>query len=147
MAITKFKGENRFLSNFEPVWVEFEGKEYPSTEHAYQAAKTLVEEEREKIRLKDTAAKAKRAGKTVTMRPDWDKVKLQVMEELIRQKFQRDDLAEKLLATGDQELVEGNTWGDTFWGVCKGKGENNLGQILMKVRNDLKVALSQSELV
>ena len=60
------------------------------------------------------------------------------MEDFLRQKFTDSDLKEKLLATGDAELIEGNHWGDVIWGVCNGIGENNLGKLLMNIRNDLK---------
>lgn len=138
MAIEDFSGEMRWLSNFHPVNVMFDGKKYPSVEHAYQAAKTLEEAERTKIRNLNKASLAKSAGKKVTMRPDWEKVKLGIMEDLVRQKFKNPDLKEALLKTGDEKLIEGNWWGDTFWGVCKGKGQNHLGKILMRVRKELK---------
>lgn len=136
MQITKFHGDHAFLSNFHPVPVVFEGLEFPSVEHAYQAAKTVDPAERQRF-LTGTAAQAKRAGRKVTLRPDWAEVRLGVMERLVRQKFRRPELRELLLATGEAELVEGNHWNDTFWGVCKGKGENHLGRILMKVRAEL----------
>jgi len=60
------------------------------------------------------------------------------MTDLVRQKFSNPQLAKQLLDTKDFELIEGNTWGDTFWGVCSGKGQNNLGKILMQIRNELK---------
>jgi len=136
MAITSFSEENRFLSNFYPCVVEMEGIEYPSVEHAYQAAKTLNVAEREEIVLL-TAGQAKRRGYRVTLRADWESIKLGIMEDLVRQKFNKEILREKLLATGDAELIEGNDWGDKFWGVCNGEGENWLGRILMKIRSEI----------
>jgi len=136
MAITSFSEENRFLSNFWPCVVKIEGIEYPSVEHAYQAAKTLNVAEREEIALL-TAGQAKRRGYRVLLRDDWESIKLGVMEDLVRQKFIDRVLREKLLATGDEELIEGNDWGDKFWGVCDGEGENWLGKILMKVRSEV----------
>jgi ribA/ribD-fused uncharacterized protein len=139
--IASFQGANRFLSNFHPAEVELDGIMYPSSEAAYQAAKTLSAESR-KAFVTMSPGEAKRAGKKVVMRPDWDSVKILIMTNLVRDKFTRhEDLKDKLLATGDQELVEGNHWRDYFWGVCKGKGENNLGKILMKVRKELKESL------
>jgi hypothetical protein len=135
MAITSFSEENRFLSNFYPCTIEIEGIEYPSVEHAYQAAKTLNIAEREEIALL-TAGQAKRRGYRVTLRDDWESIKLRIMEDLIRQKFNERVLREKLKATGDAELIEGNDWEDKFWGVCDGEGENWLGKILMKVRSE-----------
>jgi len=135
--VVSFSGKFRFLSNFHPSPVTFEGLDYPSVEHAYQAAKTTDQSARDEIRLSATAGAAKKLGRRVVMRPDWESIKLGVMEELVRQKFADPDLKEALLATGCDELIEGNYWGDTFWGVCKGVGHNHLGQILMKVRSEL----------
>jgi ribA/ribD-fused uncharacterized protein len=135
--IASFDGENDFLSNFFTCSIEHEGIWYTSTEAAFQAAKTLDMDERQKI-ARMNPGKAKRAGKKVALRPDWETIKLSVMEDLVRQKFVRhNDLKEKLLATGDATLIEGNWWKDTFWGVSGGVGENHLGKILMKVRNEL----------
>lgn len=136
--INAFMDEYRWLSNFWFVPVTLDGVEYSSVEHAYQAAKTLDSKEREAFQYAKTAGDAKKLGRNVTFRSDWDEIKLGVMEDLVRQKFQQPYLAEKLLATGDQELVEGNWWGDRFWGVCKGEGENHLGRILMKIRGELQ---------
>lgn len=144
MAIDKFEGQYGWLSNFYPVEVKLDGKKYPSVEHAYQAAKTLNKEEREEIRLLKKASLAKTKGKKVTMRSDWDKVKVSVMADLVRQKFKNEDLKKMLLATGDEQLIEGNWWGDIFWGVCRGVGMNHLGNILMKVREDLRKGLSMT---
>lgn len=138
--IDSFTGEHRFLSNFWPAEVELDGIIFPSVEHAYVAAKTLDPEVRAEIRLVNTAGQVKRFGRKLVLRPDWDEVKLSVMEDLVRQKFQHPELAKLLLATGDEELVEGNTWGDTFWGECFGSGANHLGKILMKVRDELVLA-------
>jgi ribA/ribD-fused uncharacterized protein len=132
--ITEFEGEFRFLSNFYPSPVMLDGIEYPTVEHAYQAAKTIDTAERDRIRNAKHAGTAKKLGRKVTLRPDWEAVKLQVMEDLIRRKFSIPDLKDMLLATEQEELVEGNYWGDTFWGVCEGVGQNHLGKILMKVR-------------
>lgn len=85
------------------------------------------------------AVDAKKLGKLVTIRPDWDEIKVEVMYEIVKAKFHYNpDLREMLLATEDAELIEGNWWGDTFWGVCKGQGLNNLGKILMRVRDEYK---------
>ncbi len=142
--IDSFQGDNRFLSNFWPVPIVFEGVMYNSVEHAYVAAKSLDPEFRQRIAASVKPGEAKRLGRGVSLRPDWEDVKLVLMEGFLRQKFAEPNLtetaylAEKLLATGEQELVEGNHWGDTFWGVCKGVGDNNLGKLLMKIRADLR---------
>jgi ribA/ribD-fused uncharacterized protein len=137
--IDKFDDEFRFLSNFWPCFVELDGMWFPSVEHAYQAAKTLDKEKRRSFT--DTSVSpglAKKWGSTLSLRNDWEAIKVDVMRRLLEQKFNRPDLREKLLATGPQELVEGNYWGDTFWGVCRGVGQNNLGKLLMAIRMNLK---------
>lgn len=135
--IVSFSGKHRFLSNFHPVEVELEGILYQSVEHAYQAAKTTRLKARAEIRS-GTAGEAKRLGRSVVMRPNWESVKLLVMKDLLRQKFRHPELQARLLATGDDELIEGNTWGDSYWGVCNGVGENHLGKLLMMIREDLR---------
>lgn len=135
--IDSFTGKYRWLSNFEPSVVMLDMDLYPTVEHAYQGAKTLDYEERYKVRHALTPGAAKKLGQKVTLREDWEDVKIDVMTELIQQKFSKDPLRAKLLATGDAKLIEGNWWGDVFWGVCKGKGQNKLGKILMKVRKEL----------
>ena len=136
--IDSFQGEHRWLSNFWLVDVKLEGTTFKSVEHAYMAAKTTDTSLREKIRSFDTPGQAKRFCKTITLRHDWEQVKLSIMRDLLTQKFQDTVLASKLLATGDEELIEGNTWGDTFWGVCRGVGQNHLGRLLMDIRETLK---------
>lgn len=136
--IESFQGEYRFLSNFWHVYVRYDGELYPTVEHAYQAAKTLNPEFRKAIAYA-TTGEAKRMGRQVPMRPDWDSIKIDVMRDLLRQKFTEEpELRELLLATGDAELIEGNTWGDYFWGVCNGEGQNNLGKLLMEIRDGLR---------
>ncbi len=137
-AISSFSGKNRFLSNFWLCRVTFEGVEYDSTEHAYQAAKTVSEELREWVRTAPSPGQAKKRAYRLTLRPDWDDVKEHVMLALLREKFKDPELRAKLLATGDAELVEGNTWGDKYWGVCDGEGQNRLGVLLMLVRDEVK---------
>lgn len=133
-----FRGPYEFLSNFYPCKIMWEGIEYPSTEHAYQASKTLDENMRRVIAAAETPRRAKRLGKSVSVRKDWDKVKLGIMEGILRVKFSQPLFKLKLLNTGDTLLEEGNTWGDTFWGVCNGIGENNLGILLMKIREEFE---------
>lgn len=137
--IGPFQGKYRFLSNFWPTDVVYEGFHYPTVEHAYVAAKTLSVLDRETIRNTATPAEAKRLGRKLTLRHDWDTIKLGVMESLVRQKFQNHKhLRDLLLATGTEELVELNTWNDRYWGQCPvGYGQNHLGKILMKVRDEL----------
>lgn len=139
MAIKEFQGKYRFLSNFWPAKVFLDGFQYPTVEHAYQAAKTFDLKKREEIRNADKPGLAKRLGKKVSIRKDWEKIKISIMYNLVKQKFFNNSiLKESLLSTGDEELIEGNTWNDTFWGICNGVGQNNLGKILMKIRNEIK---------
>jgi N-glycosidase YbiA len=136
--IGPFRDKYRFLSNFQRCPIIYDGIFYPSAEHAYVAAKTLDIKERVEISLIESSGKAKKYGQTMNVRPDWDKIKYEVMEKIVRIKFHNTELREMLLATGDEELVELNTWGDVTWGVCNGIGENWLGKILMEVRSELR---------
>jgi ribA/ribD-fused uncharacterized protein len=139
--IGEFQGKYRFLSNFYPAVVVFEGITYPHVEGAYQSAKTTDMSERRRIAAIADPAEAKRAGRALKYRPDWEQVKFDVMETCVRYKFtHHPELREKLLATGNATLEEGNNWGDRIWGVVDGQGENRLGKILMKVRDELRTA-------
>lgn len=132
--IDSFAGEYRFLSNFAPSIIEVDGLEYPTVEHAFQALKTENPTEREIVRTARTPGQAKKLGRRVTLRPDWDTARVGVMKMLLEKKFADKVLRAELLATGDAELVEGNYWNDRFWGVCRGRGENWLGKLLMEIR-------------
>lgn len=153
MAIDRFRGGFRFLSNFEivPDGVELDGYRYATVEHAYQAAKTLDAQQREDIRLAPTAAVAKRLGRRADLRPDWDAIKIDVMHRLLWQKFQDPLLRTQLLATADVELIEGNDWGDRFWGCTYGGhdrgwvGENHLGKLLMALREEIRKGVISAE--
>lgn len=136
--IDKFRGKYWFLSNFYESPIEDENITYPTVEHYFQAQKTLNREEKLKISKATKPAKAKKMGRQVNLRKDWEDIKLQVMEKALRLKFQDPALRKKLIATGDEELVEGNPWGDRYWGVCNGSGKNKLGKFLMKIRKDLQ---------
>lgn len=136
--IDLFRGDYAFLSNFQKCNIEFEGDVYPTVEHAFQAAKTFDKEERKRILSFASPVIAKRIGRRVRLRPDWENVKCDIMLELLQKKFKNPALAEKLLATGDIELIEGNKYGDRFWGMVNGEGKNILGKLLMEVRSDLR---------
>ena len=127
----------RFLSNFWLTPIKFRELIYSSVEAAYQAAKTLDPDARIAI-SKMTPGQAKRAGRKVYMRSDWEEIKIDIMILLNLQKYENPQLRATLLATGDAKLIEGNTWGDRFWGVYAGKGENHLGIILMEIRDGLR---------
>lgn len=134
--ITSFSGEYRFLSNFYPVDIEYGNLTFPSVEHAYVAAKTEDVRERKYIASMSSAGQAKVYGRGLLLRRDWDSVKTPIMTGLVLQKFRNPELRERLKATHPLELIEGNTWGDRYWGQCPvGNGKNILGEILMSTRN------------
>jgi ribA/ribD-fused uncharacterized protein len=136
--INGFFGKWRFLSNFWKCPITFEGLEYQSVENAYQAAKTLDIEVRKQFQ--NIAPKeSKSLGKKTEIRGDWEMVKLDIMLNLSLEKFTRHPhLGTQLIETDDSYLEESNWWHDTFWGTHNGQGENNLGKILMKVRDIIK---------
>jgi N-glycosidase YbiA len=137
--IDSFQGKHRWLSNFWPAQVAYDGQIYPTVEHAYVASKTLDLSMRGVVCSTTSPGHVKRLGKNLVLRPNWENLKYSIMEYLVTQKFyNHKDLREMLLSTGDMELVEGNGWGDTYWGVCNGVGQNHLGKILMKVRKELQ---------
>lgn len=130
--IDGFQGEYRWLSNF---WIHDTHRGI-SVEHLYQAAKTTNLEDYMLIMSAETPGDAKRYGKIVNVRSDWSEVRVTLMEQFTREKYATNaTLREKLLATKGMYIQESNTWGDIFWGVCGGQGENKLGQILMNVRD------------
>jgi len=138
--IKGFNGDYRFLSNFWPSPIEFEGITYPTVEHAYQAAKTLDDEIRSYIATLPTPGAAKRSGRGLSLRKDWNDVKLIIMETLLRKKFYDPVLKGALLATTGNDLYEYNYWHDNYWGTCGcakcgNHGENHLGNLLMQLRN------------
>ena len=138
--ILGFFGEYRWLSNFWPVDIAIDRKNktyiFTSTEAAYQAHKSKDDQDWEAL-TKMSAGQAKRFGNTITLREDWDSCKYNVMLKLTRKKFEHPILKQKLLDTGNRYLEETNNWGDTYWGVCDSIGLNNLGHILMQVRNGI----------
>ena len=136
-AIRGFFGEYRFLSNFYPAQVSMDGFVFPTVENAYQAAKLPTN-------LRDTATmhlfaklspgEAKREGRRWPLRNDWETVKIDIMRDLLAKKFEHNNLRSLLVATKGRDLVEENSWGDSFWGTYKGQGKNNLGKLLMAER-------------
>jgi ribA/ribD-fused uncharacterized protein len=143
VAILRFEGDNAFLSNFWPCpsGIEMDGELYSTVEHAFQAAKTRSYALRLHVRCAATPAEAKRRGRKLVLRTGWDGMRVLVMRELIRKKFLDPALRAGLLATGTRHLVEGNDWGDAFWGKIdngKGAGSNWLGRILMEERAEIR---------
>jgi ribA/ribD-fused uncharacterized protein len=139
--ITEFRGEWRFLSNFWPCDVKLGEIVFPSAEHGYQARKSLMPEVQLSVAQLATPGDAKRYGRKIVLRPDWEQVKKRVMLLVVLSKFtQNPDLVARLAATEDAYLEEGNTWHDNYWGACRcddhtGDGLNYLGRILMMARD------------
>ena len=138
--INKFSGEYFFLSNFYPCEIVDEDNfKYHSSEQYYMLQKATNHEDKAKILNTKNAAEAKKIGRQIKLREDWEEVKYKVMYDALRLKFtQNKDSKQKLLDTGDAYLVEGNTWGDKIWGQVNGKGEDWLGRLLMYVRKELR---------
>lgn len=135
-TIDDFRRKNHFLSNFYNAKVEYNGLTYENNEAAFQAQKDLS---RSAEFTKLPPNEAKRLGRKVKLRKDWNDVRVSIMYEIVFNKFcHNTELREKLINTGDSYLIEGNTWNDKFWGVCKGEGRNELGKILESVRFELK---------
>lgn len=143
--IDGFSGEYNFLSNFYPVTIFWKGNKFPTVEHAYVASKSLDPNFWHRIAMLGPGhvGKAKKLGKTIKLRQDWNQVKLQLMEEFLRQKFSGNNLRMKLLSTLPHQLVEGNYWHDNYWGDCACNrcidilGKNMLGELLMKIRGEI----------
>lgn len=135
-AINGFQGKYRFLSNFYPSKLTVCGIEYLNSEAAFQAGKTLdISRRHEFTNL--TASQAKKQGRKLKLRDDWEITRIEIMELCLRSKFSNKNLRAKLVATDNIELIEFNNWGDSFWGVTSKGGQNKLGQLLMLVRADL----------
>lgn len=157
-VIPEFKGNFFFLSNFYEFPVEFTGSDgvkvaFPTNEHAFQAAKykamaasdSVKQDYVEQVLHAVTPGMAKYYGRSVSINTGtWDAIKINVMREIVQQKFSTEEMADGLLSTGCAMLVEGNTWGDTFWGRCDGRGYNMLGVILMETRGALRAAERKS---
>lgn len=136
--ISEFTGSYRFLSNFHVCTILYEGIRYPSTEHAFQAAKCIDPGMRE-LFLSESCIGAKRLGKAVGLRENWETIKFKVMYDICKYKFSTyPELKKKLLGTDNSTLEENNNHGDEIWGINKltGKGQNYLGKILMKIRKE-----------
>ncbi len=151
-VIDSFRGKYHILSNFHATDIDMDGIIYPTVEHAYQAAKTDNTDERRKVAALETPSKAKSYGRRMKRPANWFDYNLDLMESLILQKFTRyPDLCEKLLATGDAELIEGNIWNDRFFGMVRDKqtgewtGKNHLGQMLIRVRQQLRDTAAVNE--
>lgn len=149
--ILEFKGENSWLSNFDTVRVELNGNIFPSIEHAYVSAKShdqrllklCLNPTKTSGQIKREGSNAKpygEKGARYVLVPHWHTRKIDVMEHLLRQKFNKEPFKTKLLDTGNRYIQEGNRWNDTFWGFClkTNKGSNHLGKLIMKIRKELQ---------
>lgn len=138
--IQQFSGDYRWLSNFATCYVELDGTTYFSVEHAYMSAKSDDPQWKEFCRTEHQAGNVKKASRLITLKPDWETKKVLIMQTLLEQKFSTYPFNRQLLATDDMEIQEGNTWGDTFWGVDlkTGRGKNMLGKMIMEIRSRLK---------
>lgn len=141
-TIRSFSGEYAFLSNFYAYHMNIDSGGtivgVPTLEHAFQALKAKTKDECDWVLASSTPGISKKRGRKVSCWSDWNDIRDNIMLELLRIKFSEPEMAEKLLATGLATLVEGNTWGDTYWGVCRGVGENMLGTLLMQVRGEIR---------
>lgn len=146
--IDSFSGEFEFLSNFYPSPIIVARESFPTVEHCFQAFKAEHKEDFIRIQTAATPGLAKRIGRSVEMRPDWEKIKIDVMYSALEKKFRIPELRDKLLATGDEPLIEGNWWHDNTWGNCKCDkctiiyGRNILGKLLMDLRTKIREELA-----
>lgn len=142
--IHEFKGDYRWLSNFEAVTIYLDGQKYPSVEHAYMSAKSNEYEWKVFCTdINNTAGEVKKKSREVKLIDGWDTIKFRVMEHCLVQKYEQEPFRSKLIKTGNQNIVEGNYFGDIVWGVdlkyTPNIGENHLGRMIMKIREDLIV--------
>ncbi len=137
-SITSFTGEHAFLANSYPCFVKLDTMTYPDVESAYQAAKSWDIRDRLSCKASHNALEVWERGQTFQLREDWEKVKISIMWDLISQKFENPKLKALLLATGDALLINGGRNGDAFWGQINGEGKNQLGELLMRLRNKLQ---------
>jgi ribA/ribD-fused uncharacterized protein len=136
--INSFRDDFFFLSNFYLCDIIFNGLKFGSSEAAFQAQKCIDPKDQLPFTTM-TPGQAKKYGRKVELRKDWEEVKVGIMRDIVKAKFDQDPiLKEKLIDTGDVQLIEGNKWHDYFWGVCNGKGKNTLGIILMDLRKAYK---------
>lgn len=138
--IKEFKGEHRWLSNFAPCYVELDGQMYLSVEHAYQSSKSDDPNWKEQCTLETNPVEIKRQSKNIILRKDWDDVKDDIMMKCLIEKYDQEPYKQRLLDTKNEEIQEGNWWGDEYWGVSlkTGKGQNKLGKMIMEIRKELK---------
>lgn len=137
-AITNFRGEYFFLSNFYPILMEVGGISYRTMEHYYQSNKATNLDDAKMVREQPTPSMAKIKGRHIKLREDWDEVKDFIMRQGLEAKFALSEMRSKLIYTGDVELIEKNNWGDSYWGISFGHGQNKLGKMLMEIRGNCR---------
>lgn len=137
--INKFREKYSWLSNFALVKIVYKGVEYASTEHAFMSAKSKDPKWKEFCRIEPLPGIVKTKSRKIKLIDDWENKRIEVMKEVLQLKFNQSPFKENLIATGDEEIQEGNTWGDMFWGVdlITGQGKNMLGKLIMEIRKDL----------
>lgn len=136
--IDDFHGPYRYLSNFYGCPVTYKGLTFKSAEAAYQAQKANSSERKMEYTYM-SSPEARKQGQLEVLPPDWEEKKIRIMTEIVREKFNQNPILKKrLLETGEEEIVEGNTWHDEFWGISYGIGQNNLGKILMMLRHEFR---------
>lgn len=139
-TIKEFQGEYRWLSNFMPCKIVLSNIIYPSVEHAYMSAKSIDPSWKELCARPDIKpGEIKRRSRKVKLVENWDSIKLQIMRVCLQQKYTQEPYLSKLIATKGMQLEEGNKWNDKFWGIDlrTGEGENNLGKMIMEIREQL----------
>lgn len=138
--IKQFQEEYRWLSNMEPCNIEMDGEIYPSVEHAYMSAKSVDPLWKDFCISTTSPYTVKEQSKFIALRPDWEYIKKSVMLYCLEQKYRQEPYMSKLIATGDEHIQEGNNWKDIFWGIdlATGKGQNNLGIMIMNIRTELQ---------
>lgn len=136
--INSFSGEFAFLSNFHVAPFRWNGYTVLTVEHAFQAWKATTSEDMLKVLACPSPGLSKRTARKLPLRTDWDDIKVGCMYDLLKRKFAIPEMKELLLATGDCELIEGNHWGDVYWGKVGDNGKNILGKLLMLVREELR---------
>jgi len=151
-GIYSFEGVYNFLSNFYPSKVTYEGQVYRTVEHAFQAAKTINPKQRQEIQRCLFSGDAKKKGRKVKLRPDWEIIKFQVMRKLLDEKFNDSNLQDQIANTDGKYLEEGNNWHDNTYGNCfcerceNNKGQNMLGKMLMEIRDIIQGHTMESKI-
>ena len=131
------KGEKYgWLSNMYRCEILWKGRVYKSAETIYQMMKCMYMEDHKKFDDLN-GFEAKKLGRHVKIRDDWHEVKIDVMRDVLRAKFNAGEILRRKLIELDEPIVEDNYWNDTFWGVCRGRGKNMLGKLLTELREKL----------